>query len=402
MLDQVFVPRPLAARGVEQFAHHVPLVIARKDQAFLLVLAAFPVLLVFDLQVHEAGQDVEQVVRQQHLVPQVIGGVAVRVGGHVVAGPAVRRALVEGQENRVLALQPGRHVHLVLAHRKVHQRAAFEAQQRLRLFRHRVDGQAGRLVLAYGPLHRLLELGLQLQRRHRQAIHKQHQVDAPGFGLGSCAVLTLGLTRLACPRAIDQLRHHAQAVPGVAGQGVRVQIVFGLELAQRQPRIAVAQLVAQHAQGAKAAAVGVGGVGVGPGQLAGDQFEKLLRAVLRVVGAETLPLGRLRLLHKGQRVLRVERQLAVVAVGSTEQPAIGLQLPEDVVLEDALAGWVAHGWVRAGGGKEDQAAAGCQSRTSILPVTAAEIRAVRRSCMSSIAEIALWTKRSNSRFRLLT
>jgi predicted RNA-binding protein with PUA-like domain len=44
--------------------------------------------------------------------------------------------------------------------------------------------------------------------------------------------------------------------------------------------------------------------------------------------------------------------------------------------------------------KQNQAAmaaslGGCQSRTSIFPVTAAEIKAVRRSCIKLIADLAL-------------
>jgi hypothetical protein len=48
-------------------------------------------------------------------------------------------------------------------------------------------------------------------------------------------------------------------------------------------------------------------------------------------------------------------------------------------LEDTFGGLVAHGRRELGGVGEGRQAAACQSRTSILPVTAAEIRAVRRS-----------------------
>jgi hypothetical protein len=308
------MPRPLNAHRRQQIAHHVPLVVAREDQAFLLVLAAFPVFLVLNLQVHKAGQDVEQVVRQQHLVPQVIGGVAVDVVRHIIARAAVVCAFVEGQKVGALPLQLGGHVHLVLAHRKVHQRTALEGQQRLRFFGHRVYRQARGLVLPNGAVHRLFEFTLQLQRGHRHAIHKQHQVNAPCLGLFGVTVSRLQQVRIRRPRAVHQLRHHTQAVFGVAGQRVRVQVVLGLELTQRQARIAVAQLMAQHAQRAKGAAVFVRGIRVGLAQLRGNQLQKLLLCILGVVGAKLLPLRVLRLLHKAQRILGVQGQLAVVLV----------------------------------------------------------------------------------------
>ena len=310
MLNQVFMPRPLAARRRQQFAHHVPLVVARKNHAFLLDLAAFPVFFVLNLQVYKTGQDVEQVVRQQHLVPQVIGGVALDVLRHIVARAAVCRAFVEGQKGGARPLQARGHVHLVLADRKMHQRTALEGEQRLGLFGHRVHGQARGFVLQNGALHRLLEFALQLQRGHRQAIDEQHQVNAPCLGLGA----NFSQMRLAGPRAVHQLGHHTQAVLGVAGQRVGVQVVLGLELAQRQARIAVAQLVAQYPQRAKGAAVLVRGVGVGLAQLRGHQLQKLLLRIFGVVSAKLLPLRVLRCLHKAQRVFGVQGQFAVVFV----------------------------------------------------------------------------------------
>lgn len=89
------------------------------------------------------------------------------------------RPLVKREKEGLIALQARGHVDLILAHREVDQRPALESEQRLGLFGDRVDRQAGGLVLADSLLHRLLELRLQLQRRHRQAVHEQHQIDAP-------------------------------------------------------------------------------------------------------------------------------------------------------------------------------------------------------------------------------
>ena len=60
----------------------------------------------FDLQVNESGQDVEQRIPLPDLLPKVGGLVAVRVVR--VAGPGAV-ALVEGQEERLVAFEPGRH-----------------------------------------------------------------------------------------------------------------------------------------------------------------------------------------------------------------------------------------------------------------------------------------------------
>jgi hypothetical protein len=109
----------------------------------------------------------------------------VHVFRHIVAGTAILRAFVEGQEIGIFAGQPRCHLNLVLAHRKVHQRTALEAEQRFGLFCHRINWQARRLVLLDCTIHRLLELGFQFQRGNWQTIHKQHQIDTPGLGLAT-------------------------------------------------------------------------------------------------------------------------------------------------------------------------------------------------------------------------
>lgn len=145
------------------------------------------------------------------------------------------------------------------------------------------------------------------------------------------------------PWAIDQLRNHAQAVLLVTRQRVGIQVMFRFELAQRKACVAVAQLMAQYAQRAEAAAIFVCSVGVSFGQLLADEFEELLLGILRVVGAKLLPLRLLRFLDKTQCILGVQGQFAVVLVRRAQLPAMGQQLPNDVVLKDALAGLVAHG-----------------------------------------------------------
>ena len=102
--------------------------------------------------------------------------------------------------------------------------------------------------------------------------------------------------------------------------------------------------MAQYAQRAETAAVFICGVWVGFGQLLGDEFEELLLAVLRVVGAKLLPLRLLRFLDKTQCILGVQGLFAIVLIRRAKLPAVSQQLPDDVVLKDMLAGLVAHGW----------------------------------------------------------
>jgi hypothetical protein len=61
----------------------------------------------------------------------------------------------------------------------VDQRAAVEAQERLGRLALRVR-QAVEAVLVDRVADRLLEVGLELDRRDRQAVQKQHLIDAVG------------------------------------------------------------------------------------------------------------------------------------------------------------------------------------------------------------------------------
>ena len=79
---------------------------------------------------HKAGEDFQQVIRQQHLVPQVIGRIAARVFRDLVTRAALFSAFVERQEEGVVAREFGRHIDVELADGEVHQRPAFKGQQR--------------------------------------------------------------------------------------------------------------------------------------------------------------------------------------------------------------------------------------------------------------------------------
>jgi hypothetical protein len=95
VLDEVFLAGAFGAGCFDELADDVPLVIAGEDHRLLLILPAVPVLLFLDFEVNEAGEDVEQVVGQQHFVPEVVGGVAVDVLRRFVARAAVFGSAIE-------------------------------------------------------------------------------------------------------------------------------------------------------------------------------------------------------------------------------------------------------------------------------------------------------------------
>ena len=117
MLDEVAVPHALAAGGVHQHAHRFELVIAGEDHGLRLDLASLVVAFLVDLQVDEAGEEVEQAVTLQHLFPQVGRAVvpARRIGR--VSGCS-GATLVEGKKVRRRARQPGGHEHGLGVHGK--------------------------------------------------------------------------------------------------------------------------------------------------------------------------------------------------------------------------------------------------------------------------------------------
>lgn len=56
MLDEIFVAGAFDARGFDQFADDIPLMIAEEDHRFLLILSAVPVLLFLDFEGHAVGR----------------------------------------------------------------------------------------------------------------------------------------------------------------------------------------------------------------------------------------------------------------------------------------------------------------------------------------------------------
>jgi len=218
------------------------------------------------------------------------------------------------------------------------------------------------LVLVDRVLHALRVVALEFSRRHRDAVDEQHQVEA---------VLVV--------HRVVNLAHHAQPVGFVPGLQVGVHGQRRLELAQGDRVLQSDHLetVAKHLQRS----------------LAVECLAQALGHDLRCRGAvatrDGVPGLGLAGLDPGHHIIDEQGLGAVVAgvVASLVQPAGGSQVRADFVFEvdflvDAHAATASGRWTRP--------------RTSILPVTAAEMRAERRSlrrwmalCASSTSESTL-------------
>ena len=69
VLDEVFRAGTFGAGGFDELADDVPLLIAGEDHRLLLIFPTVPILRLLNFEMHEACEDIEQVVGQQHLVP---------------------------------------------------------------------------------------------------------------------------------------------------------------------------------------------------------------------------------------------------------------------------------------------------------------------------------------------
>ena len=301
VLDQILVARPVAAHRSDDGAGGVELVVAREDGVHELpgvVLARHDV----------AVEDLQPRIARPHRFPQIVGGVARRVG-RVARGAGV--ALVERQEHSGEAIEPGRHPHRRIAQREMHQRPLRKGQQRL----HRVAARHARRavlpVLEHGVVHRLGVVGLDLAGRHRNAIEEQPEVEA-----------------VFVVQRIAQLAHHAQAVGGVLGLQLGVHRQRGLELRHRDrpPQPQHLEALAQHVQRAVV------------GQRAAQALAHHLARVGAVGVLDARPGLGLRRLDPARDVVREQRQRAVVArrVARLVQPAGGGEVAADLVFEGSF------------------------------------------------------------------
>src|SRR5690606_23610007 len=160
-----------------------------KDHGLPGDLLAVEVLLHALLQVQEAPQHLEPGIRLEQLVPQIAGRVLAVVRWWRVTGATIQTAQVEWQEEGVLAVQLGGHRDLALPNSEMHQRAALEAQQRLRFTGQRVFYRAVITVLTLGVFHALLKLAFQLQRGSGDAVDEQHQIQTRVVALATATSL---------------------------------------------------------------------------------------------------------------------------------------------------------------------------------------------------------------------
>ncbi|MNY34580.1 hypothetical protein D3C86_1689330 [compost metagenome] len=122
---------------------------------------------------------------------------------------------VERQEEGIHTRQLGGHGHLELVQGKMHQGSPPEGQQRLTFARR--HQRAIDTVLFLGIFEGLLEAGFELQRRHRDAVQEQRQIEPPIIAV----------------RAIDQLGHHPQPVLGIPLDQLGVEVMVRLEGSHR-------------------------------------------------------------------------------------------------------------------------------------------------------------------------
>ena len=155
---------------------------------------------------------------------------------------------------------------------------------------------------------RLGVVGLEFRGGHRDAIHQQHQIEA---------VLVAG--------GIAHLPHHPQAVGVVAVQDLGVEPEGRLELSELEGLGQAKHLhaVAEQIEGPELI------------ELPPHPLQQGWLRLGAVVLQQHLPGFRLGLLHPGDQVGWVERELAVVGVGAAllVDPAVGAEVLADLALK---------------------------------------------------------------------
>ena len=352
VLDQG-APAGARRRGVaDQPAHAVELLVAREDQEAPAGLPAAVVLLL-DL-VDELADEVEHAVPRPDAFPQVAGRVA-EPGGRDrrVPGAAVA-ALVERQE---AGLRPGErrgHEHLVGIHGEVGEAAAVGEQRLPRV-------AVGAVLVDRVPHVLAGERVLQFGGEDGDAVQEEREVEAPAGLLAEA-----------------QLADDGEEVRGVEALRLLVESARGAEVREPEPAAHVPDAAPEHVERPA------------PGDLAREAAEEAGPDVFAVVLPEPLPFLRLGGEEEVEDIGRDQAEGAVVVFGvpfvvaagggvvvgrregfgdalAVVRPGVGAVL-EQGVLDGFLE--------RAFGDAESHAAS---ARMSILPVTAAEMRAVRYS-----------------------
>lgn len=342
VLDQVLLPRAVCADVVQQLVQHVPLVIAREDEAFPdRDLAGGGVFFFGLFQMQELVQKLLQGIPAQHPLPQVGRGVAAVRGRRVARAAHFARAvaaLVEGQEKGLLPLQAGGHFDVEGVHGKAGEHAALEVEKQ-------VVRRAVLPELAHGVLHGLAgERVFQLQADDGDAVEQQGHVHAVLVG-----------------RAVAQLARAVQDIALVALHAFGVEAGLRLPEDHAEARAQHGKAVAQHVQQGAAA------------HLLAKAVHKALFRLAGVLELVHLPGFGLAGTHKVQQGLHVQGPRAVKA-RRVARPvaAVGAEPGADIVLEVAFLHLFQH------------------EGTSRLPVTHSKIRLFlysaslsSRACFSS-------------------
>ena len=205
---EVGLARALALGVLDHAGDGLPLVEAREDLRFLLLVVAGQVDDLLLLRVHEAVEDPQPVVAVANLLPEVGDRILAILADRVAL--AAIAPLVEGQEVAVLAIELGAHLDVAVRHGEVDDRATLEGEQWFLPACGRIHRQAVVHVLGHGRFGGLGEVGLDLHRGHGQAVDEKHQID------GQRAA-----------RAVHELRHDTQDVGVVAIPGGRVARILG-------------------------------------------------------------------------------------------------------------------------------------------------------------------------------
>ena len=161
--------------GGNKFGHSIELMKPWKDHGgFCDPLTRLLVDFIDAFQVHEAPENVQEVIPLKHVFPEVRGFKAVGVFWVSLAAVV---AQIEGQEAGVHPVQFRGHLHFFSADCKVHQRSAFESEERLFFLGRFVLGEPVKFILFHCVFNRLCEVSFQFGCGNRNAVDEKYQVD---------------------------------------------------------------------------------------------------------------------------------------------------------------------------------------------------------------------------------
>ena len=210
VLHQILPADPIHQHRSLEFSSYVELMKPRENHPGDL-------LLLVPLRDEIPAENFQPAFPRPHLLPQIRCAMpACRV--HRIPRRALI-ALVERQELRRLPLQLRHHRHLAIAHRKMHQRSAWESQQRL-AFRLPV-----KTILIDRVADALREIRLKLHGRHRQPVEEKHEVDAVFIA-----------------QRVSHLPHHPQSVRSVSREDLGIDRERRFKLRQLQRLLQPQQL----------------------------------------------------------------------------------------------------------------------------------------------------------------